>query len=80
MKVDQTKIYQNNNLKCEKCSNQGHENMIQNNNNQNPLESGNKKGRGGKRNQGGRVNQVTYVNQLPPGYVPTPEEDEDQGF
>ena len=34
-----------------------------------------KKGRGGKRNQGGRVNQ------LPPGYVPTPEEeDENQGF
>ena len=40
-----------------------------------------KKGRGGKRKQGGRVNQVTDVNQLPPGYVPTPEEeDEDKGF
>ena len=48
---------------------------------QNSKQSGNKKGRGGKRNQGGRINQVTDVNQLPPGYVPTPEEeDEDQGF
>ena len=27
------------------------------------------------------VNQVTFINQLPHGYVPTPEEeDEDQGF
>ena len=61
--------------------NQSHSKNKSQNNVQSFKQSSNKKGRSGIRNQGGRVSQVTEVNQLPPDYVPTPEEeDEDQGF
>ena len=41
----------------------------------------NQEGKGTKRNQRGRVKQVIYTNQVPPGYLQTAEDNnEEKGF
>ena len=60
--------------------NQSYKNKNQGSSNQHSRQSGNQKGKGSKRNPGGRVKQVTDVNQLTPGYLPTPEEEDDLEF